>query len=52
MDTQTIYTGESSVAQFDQQTFLRKTYGHLFGAVIAFIALEYVLFTSGIALRL
>jgi FtsH-binding integral membrane protein len=52
MDTQTTDTRESSVAQFDQQTFLRNTYGHLFGAVIAFIALEYVLFTSGIALAI
>ena len=47
-----MYTESAAVSGFDQQTFLRKTYGHLFGAVIAFIALEYVLFTSGIALAL
>lgn len=47
-----MYAQEAAVSGFDQQTFLRQTYGHLFGAVIAFIALEYVFFTSGIALAL
>lgn len=36
-------------AAFDQQTFLRQTYGHLVGAIVAFIGLEYLLFVSGIA---
>ena len=47
-----MYTNRVSVGSFDQQTFLRQTYAHLFGAVIAFVALQYVFFTSGIALVL
>jgi FtsH-binding integral membrane protein len=33
----------------ERLAFLRKTYGHVLGAVMVFILLEYVLFTSGIA---
>jgi len=43
------FNNEGVVATFDQQSFLRKTYGHLFGAVLAFIGLEYLLFITGIA---
>jgi FtsH-binding integral membrane protein len=49
IDTHKMTTGSSTTTAYDEQTFLRATYGHLFGAVIAFIALEYVLFASGIA---
>lgn len=51
MDSQVLYSQETAVG-YDQETFLRQTYGHLFGAVVAFIALEYVLFASGIAAAL
>lgn len=36
----------------DPVTFLRKTYAHIMGAVAAFVALEVVLFGTGIALAL
>lgn len=36
----------------DPVTFLRKTYAHLMGAVVAFVVLEVLLFQSGIALVL
>lgn len=49
MNSQAMYSQEATVNSYDQQTFLRQTYGHLLGAVVAFIALEYVLFASGIA---
>jgi FtsH-binding integral membrane protein len=39
--------GES--ARVDESTFLRQTYFHLFGAVVAFLAIEFVLFQTGIA---
>ena len=45
-------TMEQGATEFGQASFLRKTYTHLFGAVLAFIGLEYVLFTSGIALTI
>lgn len=33
----------------DRAAFIRRTYTHLAGAILAFIAVEYLLFTSGIA---
>ena len=42
-------TFATTTTTFDQQSFLQQTYTHLFGAVAAFIGLEYILFTSGIA---
>jgi hypothetical protein len=44
-----ITTMQSGATEFGEQSFLRQTYTHLFGAIVAFIALEYVLFSSGIA---
>lgn len=47
-----IYTDGQMVgasAQTDEATFLRKTYSHLLGAVVAFVGLEFLLFQSGIA---
>jgi FtsH-binding integral membrane protein len=38
-----------STDAIDQGTFLRMTYFHLLGAVAAFVALEFVLFQTGIA---
>jgi FtsH-binding integral membrane protein len=35
--------------EYDQESFLRATYGHLLGAVAVFVGLEYLLFASGIA---
>ena len=49
IDTYTTEAGASAPTAYDQESFLRATYGHLFGAVLAFIGLEYVLFTTGIA---
>lgn len=52
----TQYTNTESQAPFaatpttvDEQTFLRKTYFHLLGAVAAFVGLEFILFQTGIA---
>ncbi len=39
---------QTNIAQ-DEQTFLRATYTHLLGAVVAFVLLEYLLFQTGIA---
>ncbi|MFT5036965.1 MAG: FtsH-binding integral membrane protein [Candidatus Azotimanducaceae bacterium] len=41
-------TGQD-IGSTTQDNFLRSTYNHLLGAVVAFIALEYILFASGIA---
>lgn len=50
MDTiSTTSPADVSAAALDQQTFLRQTCGHLVGAVIAFIGLEYLLFITGVA---
>jgi FtsH-binding integral membrane protein len=38
-----------SVVAIDQASFLRMTYFHLLGAVAAFVALEFVLFQTGVA---
>ena len=43
---------DSAVSDIDQESYLRKTYFNLLGAVVAFIALEVFLFQSGIALAL
>lgn len=40
---------ESLPIELNQATFLRKTYLHLLGAVIAFVFLEFALFQTGIA---
>jgi FtsH-binding integral membrane protein len=52
----TQYTNTESQSPFaatpatvDEQTFLRKTYFHLLGAVAAFVGLEFILFQTGIA---
>jgi len=46
-------TFETSVpTAFDQGTFLRQTYGHLIGAVVAFIGLQYMFITTGISAAL
>ena len=50
METQTFEAG--APAAFEQGTFLRQTYGHLVGAVIAFITLQYAFQVSGIAAAL
>lgn len=42
------YTGTTHAETFDQQSFLRATYGHLFGAVVAFVAIEYLFYVSGV----
>ena len=43
-------TVDASVSTtLDQESFLRATYGHLLGAVVAFVGVEYLLFASGIA---
>ena len=49
IDTYTNTVDTSTAGAFDEQSFLRATYGHLFGAVLAFVAVQYVLFASGIA---
>ena len=49
---ETLATTEYAPAAFGEQSFLRATYSHLFGAVVAFIALEYVIFATGIAAAL
>ena len=36
----------------ERQTFLMRVYGHVFGAMIAFIVLEVILFKTGIAEQL
>lgn len=46
MTTQTYQPASTAV---DQQTFLRNTYQHLLGAVVAFVGVEVLLFKSGIA---
>ena len=48
------HLGSTSVAtaEVDEQTFLRKTYFHLMGAIAAFVALEVVFFQTGIAMAL
>lgn len=51
-DTYTTVDRTAVPTAYDQESFLRATYGHLFGAVVAFIGLEYVLFTTGIAAAL
>ena len=38
-----------AAAKPDRSAFIRSTYLHLFGAIAAFIGLEYVFFTSGFA---
>jgi uncharacterized protein len=38
------------LSQDARTAFLRRTYAHLLGAVLGFVALEYVLFASGLAL--
>ncbi|NEN93802.1 MAG: permease [Okeania sp. SIO3H1] len=43
---------DTVVGTFDQQTFLRQTYGHLVGAIAAFIVTEYLLFVTGVAAAL
>lgn len=43
------HTLSSTETAVDEQTFLKRTYLHLLGAVAAFIALEIAFFTSGIA---
>jgi len=43
------YTTEQSSSTYNQQSFLRQTYGHLVLAVVAFIGLEFLLFATGIA---
>ena len=40
---------QDAILAADEQTFLRNTYQHLMGAVIAFIGVEVLLFKSGIA---
>lgn len=50
METTTYITQGSTAVT--EQTFLRQTYFHLLGAVMAFVALEVALFQSGIALLL
>ena len=53
MDTfNTSIEQNATVATYGDQAFLRATYTHLLYAVIAFIAVEYVLFKTGIALVL
>ena len=49
MDVSNTTHGADAPATFSQQTFLQQTYGHLIGAVVAFIGLEYLLYVSGIA---
>jgi uncharacterized protein len=41
--------GTTVQSQTDEVSFLRKTYANLLGAVIAFVGVEFLLFTSGIA---
>ena len=50
--TQDSHYGDTATATYDQQSFLRATYGHLLGAVAAFIGLEYVFFVTGVAAAL
>lgn len=54
METQTTFenTYQGVGEGIDEQSFLRNTYMHLLGAVLAFVALEVVLFQSGIAFAL
>jgi uncharacterized protein len=52
METFTNIEAAASAETTDAGVFLRQTYMHLLGAVAAFIALEVVLFQSGIALAL
>ena len=52
IDTYTNTFNSAATAEYDQESFLRATYGHLFGAVVAFVGLEYLLFASGIAAAL
>ncbi len=47
--TQTVAGIEQSTDSITDENFLRSTYNHLLGAVVAFIALEYILFASGVA---
>ena len=46
------YTDGLQAGTFDQQSFLRATYTHLVGAVVAFMALQFVFFATGISLVL
>lgn len=49
MNTETSTYASTNAVVTDEHSFLRQTYLHLLGAVFAFIALEVLLFTSGIA---
>lgn len=46
------YAGERVVTGSARSTFIMKTYAHLLGAVMAFIAIEVGLFSSGLALNI
>lgn len=49
METNYETTFATAVETVDEQTFLKRTYLHLLGAVAAFVGLEVVFFTTGIA---
>ena len=52
MDTTGTYTRGVAVTELDEQSrgrFVSRTYGHLFGAVLAFMLIEILLFRSGMA---
>src|SRR5215204_2980721 len=47
--TSTYGNSVAEAAPQERARFIRKTYLHLAGAILAFVGLEYVLFSSGIA---
>ncbi len=52
MNTANSYSGGVAVSDLDDQsrgTFVSRTYGHLFGAVMAFLLIEVLLFKTGAA---
>src|SRR3569832_2170091 len=52
MNTTGSYSSGVAVSDLDDQsrgTFVSRTYGHLFGAVMAFLLIEVVLFKTGAA---
>jgi FtsH-binding integral membrane protein len=52
MNTTSSYSGGVAVSDLDDQsrgTFVSRTYGHLFGAVMAFLLIEVLLFKTGLA---
>src|SRR5215470_7366103 len=49
------YTRSVAVGELDEQsrgTFVSRTYGHLFGAVLAFTLIEVFLFRTGLAVTI